>query len=805
MRTLDNDLIAAQQKGSLEPLIKITLTHGEDTVVLELDRLKKLNHIEEPYRANAREVEFDNSDGYFTDKDFKGYKAVISYGLVTASGKKYSDTAPLWVIWQQLYSAQGKLTCQLTMVGIPDLLDEDDASESYIPTEADTKTVKTLLTQIITATLACYNHCQAYEVVFDSEDSLIDSYRPKDGFRIYTGGSRLAAIKRLLDYTKCVSRYCNDGKVHILQPTISGESYDYQYSLESGHTFFSKAYRKTLVIPNYIVVKSNADDDPQYSGFASDAEAYALMPKRQYKATRLQSNAQATSIAEAVLARYQLDAEMGSADVPMNCGAEIFDYIKVTDQREDDYRIGNIGSITRKYLPGKYTMNFSIGDPPGVQYIKELYQTIKREAERRGSSFQRLYAKHAYIEHLSIDEINAEWLDPDSNIDLSKIGDNLDNLPDGEVYGRVKTLHIDAGQIKLDENVFYASGYDPTTKMAGDADLDDIPNGATYSRVLTTDIQAGHIKLSSVEQSTGYRTVTDTEKGSWNNKPDNMDEIGEGSTYKKLLSTDIYAGHIKLTSSVSASGTWYNYGSVEINASTGIKIKGSSCLSFQQAGYSSSWIGPAGNKLRLQPYSDCEVTGDMNPTYSGGTYDLGNTTYYWGHLYHGGITQRDGSSNILADILPYNSSRYIGYSGNRWAKAYFVDLVVTNPPWAESYNDLALIKAMRPRSDDPTLIDMETVADWLRESKDEQRERFTSDYAEEKHRIAERKKDKDLTAKELQALEEEDIALDVEHQGRISRLENAPRDGISLSASVGLIFGAIRELTGRLEALESRL
>ena len=114
------------------------------------------------------------------------------------------------------------------MLGVPDLMDDDDASDSYIPTEADTKTVKTLLTEIITASLACYSHCQAYEVVFDSEDSLIDVYQPKDGFRIYTGGSRLAAIKRLLDYTRCVSRYGADGKVHILQPTISGESYDYQ-------------------------------------------------------------------------------------------------------------------------------------------------------------------------------------------------------------------------------------------------------------------------------------------------------------------------------------------------------------------------------------------------------------------------------------------------------------------------------------------------------------------------------------------------------------------------------------------------
>ena len=237
MRSLDAELTTAQQASSLEPAIKITLTlAGEDDVVLQKDRIKKLNHIEEPWRVNAKEVELDNSDGYFTDKDLKGYQAVISYGLNTKAGKKYSDTSPMWVTWQQLNSVPGKLSCLLTMLGIPDLMDEDEASESYIPDETDTKTVKTLIREIAGDTgvtfLACYNHCQAYDVVLDSEDDLIGSYQPKDSFRIYVGGSRLAAIKRLLEYTKCVLRFEDDGKLHILQPTISGEVYDYEYSLE---------------------------------------------------------------------------------------------------------------------------------------------------------------------------------------------------------------------------------------------------------------------------------------------------------------------------------------------------------------------------------------------------------------------------------------------------------------------------------------------------------------------------------------------------------------------------------------------
>ena len=639
MRTLDANLLAAQKKRSLDPAIQITLTLGATEYVLECDRLKKLNHIEEPWRANAKEVELDNSDGYFTDKALQGYKAVISYGLNTKAGKKYSDTAPMWVTWQQLNSSPGQLTCLLTMLGIPDLMDDDEASESYIPKETDTKTVKTLIREIAGDTgvtfLACYNHCQAYDIVFDSEDSLIDSYQPKDSFRIYIGGSRLAAIKRLLEYTKCVLRYGDDGKLHILEATTTGSVYDYEYSLSSGHTFWSKAYRKSLILPNYIVIKSQKDDDPQYSGYAQDAGSYALLPKRAYYQTRLQSNAEATSIAEAILSRYQLNAEIGSADVPMNCGAELFDYIKVTDERENDYRMGNIGSITRAYNAEKRTWNmrFSLGDPPVVQHIKELYQSIAKEAERQSTQkgtgvFDKLYAKDAYIEHLSIDEIDAIWLDPDSNIDLSKIGDNLDNLPDGESYARVKSLHLDAGQVKLDEHIFYANNYDPTAKFDPSHDtLDDVPNGiafkraksssltadglvildeiyvigqnyalikgssltadglvildevidGTYGLVYKADLTAHHLKLSAAISDGSHRTVADAEKAAWDAKPDNMDEIDMGVTWGKPRKDQITAyGYLKLNANTYKDGLWYNEAGVHINALTGIDIYGGS-------------------------------------------------------------------------------------------------------------------------------------------------------------------------------------------------------------------------------------
>lgn len=421
MKTLSSTLESAQQASSLEPAIKLTLSKtGEDDVVYTETRILSISHQGEPYRQGA-EVLLDNSDNVLTSLDFKGWQAVISYGLVTSAGKEYSDTAPLWVIHQQLSSAPGKLTCELRMVGIPNMLAEDRASESYIPridpeTEeyipagSGTKKVKTLLSAIIGATHTGFTHCHAYDVVYDSEDDLIDSYKPKEGFRIYTNGSRLACIRRLLDFTKCMMRIGNDGKIHILQPATSGD-YDYQYSLESGHTFFSKAYRKTLVLPNYIVVKSNKNDDPQYSGSAQDSGSInAFREVRQYLLTRLEDDDEADDIAEAILSKYQLNAEMGAADVPMNCGAELFDYIKVTDKREDnDYRVGNIGSLTRTYNAIKrvYNMRFSFG---GWLTVRALASNLEVYPDGIEQYIDIMFIEKLYAQYIISEQIDVGYL-----------------------------------------------------------------------------------------------------------------------------------------------------------------------------------------------------------------------------------------------------------------------------------------------------------------------------------------------------------------------------------------------------------
>ena len=98
-----------------------------------------------------------------------------------------------------------------------------------------------------------------------------------------------------------------------------------------GHTFFAKAYQKRLVLPNKVTVASQTDDSPAYTGNATDAASFALLPKQEFHQMRLASDAEAAAVAAAIIGKARLQAEGGSGVVPMNVGAEVYDYVNISD------------------------------------------------------------------------------------------------------------------------------------------------------------------------------------------------------------------------------------------------------------------------------------------------------------------------------------------------------------------------------------------------------------------------------------------------------------------------------------------
>lgn len=144
--------------------------------------------------------------------------------------------------------------------------------------------------------------------------------------------------------------------------------FDYEYNdaiAAANHNFFDKSVRKRLVLPNKVVVMNHPDHDDEYSGSAVDAASYAALGSAKYytktEYVRTSGNAQCTLIAKAILLKYQLAAEKGHGFAPMNCGQEFSDYVKITDSRASDFRIGNIGYLNRHYRPGKFEFEFRFG------------------------------------------------------------------------------------------------------------------------------------------------------------------------------------------------------------------------------------------------------------------------------------------------------------------------------------------------------------------------------------------------------------------------------------------------------------
>ncbi len=286
-------------------------------------------------------------------------------------GEEYSECAPMWVEAQQLDSIKQTLTAHFTLAGMFNRMAKDSASIDYTVAASDTQTVKTLLTAIANKTVTSFTHCDSWDVQYDTgwDDSLINAFIPAEGFSIHEGETRLSKLEELLSYTKCVMRPGNDSKLHILNPTVSGETYDSQYALDTDtHKFLGQTYRKRLIIPNKIWVKTRLTDPTAYSGSATDTDSYTLLPhdSKPYRVKAI-SNDQCDLLAAALLQKAQQDAEKGTAIAPMNIGSELWDYVKVTDKKMTGSlsRVGNLQYIERigelRQTNSQYSIKFTFG------------------------------------------------------------------------------------------------------------------------------------------------------------------------------------------------------------------------------------------------------------------------------------------------------------------------------------------------------------------------------------------------------------------------------------------------------------
>jgi hypothetical protein len=336
-------------------------------------------------------------------------------------------------------------------------------------------------------------------------------------------------------------------------PSYTVSHYDYLYYLLTGfHKFFSKAYRDSLVLPNYISVTSLADDTPQYSGYAIEPISNAIYDNRQYEEVTLASNAQGTAIATALMNKYKMASDYGFLEVPMNVGQEMFDFIEVIDTREGDTREGNAGYIRRIYNnmgdTPEYSMTLGFGN--WFQAGEDITELNPGGLGNAGQgNFEKLYAKDGYIENLTA-----------GNILLY----TMDDIDEGTNYKRVLSTQLSEGKIYLSNANTFSAGYDPSGKRR------------VFVSTPTTPYDVGDLFMddTNVKRCTTARASGAYVAGDFT--ATTMDAIGTGETYGRVLAVDIdgETGQIILSSNIKVTGDWYNESGVFLSATHGIGLYG---------------------------------------------------------------------------------------------------------------------------------------------------------------------------------------------------------------------------------------
>ena len=583
-------LSAEQKKEGYVPQIRVVLTKaGEDTLTYTpytVDpSLYQMTHTEQPHNQQAV-IHLYNVAGGKTDIDYEGYTATIGYGFTLSGTPTYSDCAPLTLTSPKLVNIRGKLSVKLVGIGIPNLLDKDKASTDY--TTVGAQTVKELFDEVatdLTGAGAVYDHCTSYNVEWDSEDDLVDSFVPGAAFRISKGESRLKVLIKLLNYTKCVMRFEADGKIHVFVPIVSGPDwaastaytandyvqpttpnnnftyqctsagtsdsseptwpttaggtvvdngatwtavapqYEYTHST-GGHKFLAKTYTRRTVFPAKIQVDSRSGESPAYTGSYTDPNTSSNLVKTEFITATLASNAQAAKIAEARVQHLQLDAERGSGTVPLNVLQEVYDYVKMTDAVEGDNRLGNCGMLVRYFAAKKLTMEFRYGginlgvpvdSDEGGQGTIDYYPHIQYLYDNMGLLLDEVLEIKSH--GLVLDET---WT----------YGTGYDPNDKRRVFTAEPTAPYSVGDLWLQVNMPFKkciTARDTGAYSAGEwvtIDLDEIANGTTYARVKSTSLDIDGLVV--------------------------MDAVVNG-TYSKILTTNINAGNIVLTTSTSYS------------------------------------------------------------------------------------------------------------------------------------------------------------------------------------------------------------------------------------------------------------
>ena len=337
MRTLHADLVTAQEAATKTSFNFINLPDFDGGLDLS-SYLYHMVHTEQISGGGATMLMKDLGSWFVVGgapKDIRGQKVQLGYGFVTGSGNRYSETGPVWIKNVRIVSAAGQFFVQLECwdfwqkMQAHRIMGDTVAAATGWNISSETITIFGIIDEILTGF--------ANNVILDSSDGIVDVVMPQ--LQTSLNDSIMGIIMYLISLTNCYIRVDKDVDVHIGKlPETSdvGNTYDIN---SPGHQFISLMYDDEPSIPNKIIVVDKFPTElalNAYVGTATDPNSYAALGEyftRIYEDRNIDSNPDATQIAEALMSSIIRSTSRGIIVAPQHCGQELWDVVDTVDKR----------------------------------------------------------------------------------------------------------------------------------------------------------------------------------------------------------------------------------------------------------------------------------------------------------------------------------------------------------------------------------------------------------------------------------------------------------------------------------------
>ena len=788
----------------------------------EAARLLRVESDERPF-GGVYKILVDNSDSSLEGISFEGKTLLVYFGFIGSEGS-YIPT--LTVEKQRIVSYEGTLALELTCFDNwgflsffkgaaggtywnhpnqnPDYLDTVllPVSNTHLPDDLKTliaaqydKTCWEIITSVVGSTIDV-------TISEDEEDSLMDSTP------IVGAPDARSILMQVLENTNSYGRL-SANQIHFVKPS----AYDVVYTFNLAKLFYSNAEETEILIPNKIVyhgVVTDGETGDQALIFTAsphgeDAASIAIIgeiPEHlDYDPiNRMNSTDQGmvNDKADVRIGKLQLSRATGTFEAPMHCSLELFDKVSLTDDRYDTPRTitGYVFRIIREYDRGVYKITVQLG---GV---------VSEYTPSTGGNPVVSMPTPNFLPNDPVQVLPRAIQGYNTNVAFSASSQTAIAWTAGTVkFYDGTTLSISSGNTTLTETDIHYIYFDLDDAVPGTLKVIREASGG-YNSVMTE-----HTGLLCIVQKGTSSGINANVIPSYGKQPlitpdlINMTGVlnydyGDGKKIQSILSTQVSAGNLKLTSTTVKDGVWYSQSGVIIDASTGIEIQGDLDLKFSYGGSYPCYIytGTAGD-LVLLPYTNkaVYVLGNLGIA-SGYKFGLLLSTGADGTLYW---TTNGGTRNHAFSPETDNMG-YLGDAVYSWKEvnAYaFVD-------WTHKAYKNAIDKVKAIRVDEADNYVKASFPDTIyRKANQEELDRHKNSLREaainQKKKLEHLAKQEDISQEDRDFMLERSKVIVQEAEAKASQLVS--KEGTDMGGKVSLTLSAVMELIDRVEKLEKKV